>query len=82
LITENVDQAVSRDLLTDAVLRVEARGFKVALLVHDEIVAVVPDGQADQALATVIEELVREPDWAPGLPLDASGHISSRYGKD
>jgi DNA polymerase len=82
LITENVDQAVSRDLLTDAVLRVEARGIRVALLVHDEIVAVVPEAEADQALKIVIEEMCREPDWAPGLPLDASGHISSRYGKD
>jgi DNA polymerase len=81
LLVENVDQAVSRDILTDAVLRVEARGVRVALLVHDEIVAVVPEDEAEQALKIVIEEMCREPVWAKMLPLSAEGTVLTRYGK-
>jgi DNA polymerase len=81
-ILENWTQATSRHILVESMMRLEDLGIHTALSVHDEIVAVVPEDQAEHALATVIEEMVREPVWAPGLPLDASGHISSRYGKD
>ena len=80
-ILENWTQATSRHILAESLLRLEDLGIHTALSVHDEIVAVVPEDQAEKALATVIEEMVREPTWAPGLPLDASGHVSLRYGK-
>ena len=36
---------------------------------------------ADKALAASIEELSREPAWAPGIPLAAKGQIAERYCK-
>jgi DNA polymerase len=82
VLTENCVQSFCRHLLVESMLRLEDRGVHTALSVHDELVAVVPDEKADQALALMISEMSKTPDWAPGLPLDASGHISSRYGKD
>jgi DNA polymerase len=79
---ENITQSVSRHILAESMLRLEALGIRIALHCHDELVAVVKDEKAEQALALMISEMSKTPEWAPGLPLDASGHISSRYGKD
>jgi DNA polymerase len=78
-LTENVVQAISRDVLAEALLRVEARGYHVAMHVHDELVACVPENQGEAALACEIEELSRRPAWAPELPLGAEGKMSRCY---
>jgi DNA polymerase len=80
-ICENVVQAVSRDILAEAVLKVEADGVPVVHHMHDEIVGMAPDNEAEAALATITKHLCAVPTWAPGLPLAAEGKISQRYEK-
>lgn len=81
LFVENVVQALARDVLAEAILRIEAGDLPVVLHVHDEVVVEVPEADGDAALAAVIEELRRPPPWAADLPLDAEGWVGPRYGK-
>lgn len=80
LLVENCVQAICRDILAQAMLRLEAAGFPVVLHVHDEIVAEVPKGT--KTLEEFIEVMTAVPDWAAGFPISASGWAGERYRKD
>jgi DNA polymerase len=79
-LTENVVQALSRDILWDAIARLEEQGHHVAMHVHDELIAVVPEAEGEVVLANAIEALSVRPWWAPDLPLAAEGIVTPRYG--
>lgn len=84
-LTENVVQAVARDLLFEALYRLEADGKSVPVLpVHDEIVAErkCQDLEVDLAGHIRFLELMQEnPDWADGLPTKVEGWSADRYRK-
>ncbi len=81
--TENITQAIARDVLFWLMLRIEAAGLRgeIVLHVHDEVVLEVPRKYA-KALFEIVKEMMSEtPDWAPGLPLAGAGGIMRRYKK-
>lgn len=80
-LTENVVQAISRDILGEAILRDETRGVRIALHCHDETIALGPEEAGPRMLAISIEELSRRPVWAPDWPLAAEGKLSKCYRK-
>jgi hypothetical protein len=62
-------------------LWIRKAGIKIALMTHDEIVAVVPAGKAELAREFMVKAFARVPDWMPDLPLDVETMISQRYEK-
>lgn len=79
-LTENIVQALCRDLLGNALITVEEAGWPIVLHVHDEIVTEMPD--TDEFTADKLEELMcRLPKWAGGFPLEAEGDVLYRYAK-
>lgn len=80
-VVENATQAVACDLLAEALLRLEAAGYKTVLHVHDEVIAEAPDTTefSYEKMARIMAEL---PEWAPGIPVSAAGFESYRYRKE
>ena len=78
-LTENAVQAMARDLLVEALLKVEAAGFRVAHHVYDSIVACVPIDRADEAVKVIESVLLHVPSWATGWPLGVDIKIGERY---
>jgi DNA polymerase len=78
-LVENIVQAVARDIMAEAMLRVEAKGYKLVMSVHDELVAETPRGRG--SVAEFENELTKPPLWAAGCPIDAKGWRGKRYRK-
>jgi len=78
-ITNNITQALARIVMTDGMLRVSKR-YPVVGTVHDELIALAPENEAQEALDWVLEQMTMEPSYMPGIPLAADGGTSLRYG--
>lgn len=76
---ENIVQATSRDILAEAMLRLNAAGYRIVMHVHDEAVIEAP---ADTSLDEICQVMGQAPGWAKGLLLRADGYICDFYKKD
>lgn len=76
---ENIIQAMSRDILAEAMARIEAAGYDIVMHVHDEAVIEAP---RDAVLEDVCQIMSKAPDWTPGLILNAAGYECEFYQKD
>lgn len=79
-LAENITQALCRDLLAVALVRVDAEGWPIILHVHDEIVTEVPN-EPEYSVAKLEEMMCELPSWAAGFPLAAEGAELMRYAK-
>jgi DNA polymerase len=78
-LVENAVQAVSRDALAVALLRLDEAGYDITFHVHDEIIAEAPDGSRWEDMAEIMGRPI---DWAPGLLLRGDGYDTKFYMKD
>lgn len=79
-LAENITQALCRDLLAVALVRVDAEGWPIILHVHDEIVTEVPN-TPEYTVAKLERMMCDLPSWARGFPLAAEGAELMRYAK-
>ena len=79
-LVENIVQATARDVLAEAMLRLNAAGFPIVFHVHDEVIAECKHDE--HSLDEMNDILSQTPDWADGLPLAAEGFETEYYQKD
>jgi len=82
-ITENVVQAIARDVIAHGLVLLEEGGMPVALHVHDELVSSVRGGRplARTRYGDFMRAVTTRPDWLTDFPLDAEGGLTERYSK-
>jgi DNA polymerase len=78
-LVENIVQAISRDLLSHAMRRLDAMGYNIVMHVHDEVVIEAP---VDVSVDDICAVMSQPPPWAKGLLLRADGYETDFYKKD
>ena len=76
-LTENITQATARDLLAEAMWRMERAGLDIVGHVHDEVILEVPKGSITvDAVCKIMDE---NPPWCLDAPLSAAGYLAESY---
>ena len=79
-IVSNCTQAIARDLLAEAMWRMERAGLDIVGHVHDEVIIEAPrDTVTVDDVCSIMNET---PDWAGGLILNSAGYSGDYYFKD
>ena len=88
---ENIIQAIARDLLAIAMLKLDKAGYDLVFHVHDEVIVEIPDqgtyhnNYAFEDIKNIMaqqEPWAERVDWCKTLPLDAAGFIGNYYKKE
>lgn len=78
-LTENVVQAVARDVCATGALNAEAAGYPIVGLVHDEIISLPNEDFGSHSELCAL--MCNMPAWITDLPVEAEGGTFTRYGK-
>lgn len=78
-LTENIIQAIARDILGHVLLQADERGLNVVFHIHDEIVVEAEQGQTLEEVEALFSQ---SPDWCADLPLQGAGYSTPYYLKD
>lgn len=81
LLAENATQATARDLMIEALFRLHEAGFRIALHIHDEIIALILDTLVAARKDEFHQLMTVLPSWAKGCPIVSETHVSKRLTK-
>ena len=81
-LTENIVQAIARDLLAEAMIRLDNQGYEIVMHVHDEAVVEVVVEDADLHLNNICATMGLADSRYAGVPFPAEGYITPYYKKD
>ena len=79
-LVENCTQSTARDLLAEAMWRMEQTGLDIVGHVHDEVILEIPKGTI--TVEDVCSIMNQNPVWANGLVLSSAGYRGDYYFKD
>jgi len=79
-IVHNCVQALARIVVTEQMLEIIDR-YKIALQVHDEVVVVCDQDEAEECKAYVEAVMSKPPVWAPDLPVACEADYGTSYGE-
>ena len=78
-LVENLTQATARDLLAEAMWRMEQARLDIVGHVHDEVILEVPKGKVTvEDVCTIMNQ---NPSWADGIALSSAGYRGDYYFK-
>lgn len=82
-LTQNICEGVESVLIGEALVRIKQKyGIRTLNWPYDELLLLIPrDGREEEMLELCKAEMVREPEWLPGLPLACDGALGERYEK-
>lgn len=81
VLTENIVQAASRDILAYMAGQLAARGLDIRLHIHDEIVCLADESAAEETQRTMLSVMSSAPAWMGNLPVAAESEITKLYKK-
>ena len=81
-LTENIVQAIARDLLGNSMLNLEANAYYPVCHIHDECLVEIPEEKAKEHYEKCVSIMEQTPDWAKDFPLKADGYTTPFYLKD
>lgn len=76
---ENIVQGIARDILGEAMLRLEEAGYRIVMHIHDEVI--IEEPLKSLTLEGICEIMKEPPQWAKGLPLEVDGFQCDFYRK-
>ena len=76
---ESIVQGTARDLLCEAMLRLDRAGYNIVMHVHDEVMAEVDEGA--ESLDVFCDIMKEVPEWAEGCPIEVEGFSGRRFRK-
>lgn len=76
LLTENITQAVAREVFAFLMLELAKAGIRVLFSVHDEVVCEVDMDYDPKLIETAMSVT---PEWLPGCPIGAEAKVSQHY---
>ena len=80
-LTENLVQAMARDVFMECVRKIREVDLNVIMRVHDEVVVCVREDRAEEAKEFILDVMSTPPEWAKTLPLAAEAKITKKYEK-
>lgn len=81
LLAENLTQAFARDIFMDRVVALSDKGYEVILRVHDEVVCLVDEADAEEARKDIETIMSTPPKWCNELPMGAEATTMTYYAK-